>query len=129
MPVPSNLQSLLTTDRSVTLGQFMGWASILMSLWIVLNLTTDRTWIAGAVFPVGTLAFALGMATRQKAYVSLTLITISLLLICGMVILGYPEGFSLALLIIAGGFINVLVFLIGYVYSDTQHQQTGAEAS
>ncbi|WP_211330626.1 hypothetical protein [Halalkalicoccus subterraneus] len=118
---------MLTTSRSIELGQLMGWASILMSLWIVLNLTTDGIWIVGAVFPIGTLAFALGMATRQRAYIFLTLIIISLLLICGMVALDYPEGFSLALLIIAGGFINVLVFLLGYTYPDTQYQQTEAE--
>lgn len=117
-----NLRSLLSTSRSVELGQLMGWASILMSLWIVLNLTTDWIWIAGAVFPIGTLTFALGMATRQRTYFFLTLIIISLLLICGMIVLDYPEGFSLALLIIAGGFINVIVFLLGYIYPDTQYQ-------
>ena len=95
MPVLNNLRSFLISDQAPALGQLMGWASILMTLWIVLNMTTDRTWIAGAIFPVGALVFALGMATKQKSYVSLTLITISLLLICGMVVIGYPEGFCL----------------------------------
>ena len=111
----------LATNRSIELGQVMGYASILMSIWIALNVTTNKTWIAGAVFPAGTLAFAVGMAAKQRSYVHLGLTLVSLLLVSMLVVLGRPENFSLAFLISAGVFFNVLVFLLGYVYPDMQN--------
>lgn len=128
MPALSNLRSLLATNRPLELGQLMGWASILMSLWIVLRVITNEAWITGAIFPAGTLAFAVGMAIKQRAYFSLALTLISLLLISALVVLEYSEGFSLALLIVAGGFFNGIVLLLGYIYPDVQDQQAGAAA-
>jgi hypothetical protein len=106
----------------------MGWASILMSLWIALRVITNEAWMTGAIFPAGTLAFAVGMAIKQRAYFSLALTLISLLLVSGLVVLGYSGGFSLALLIVAGGFFNGIVLLLGYIYPDVRDQQAGAEA-
>jgi hypothetical protein len=128
MSALSSLRTLLTADRPLGLGQLLGWAGILLSLWIVLNQTTDGIWMAGAVFPMGTLAFAAGMAARRRAYVSLTLTAIGLLLVFGLVVLGYPEGFSLALLLVAGGLFNGLAALLGYVYPEMRERQAGTEA-
>lgn len=118
MTVLSNIRASLTTNRPLKLGEVMGWASILMSLWLGLTAITDEAWIAGALFPVGALAFAIGMAAKQRAYGFLLLNLTGLLLVSGLVVFGYPAEASLPLLIVAGGFFNGLVLLLGYIYPD-----------
>lgn len=126
MSVLRNRLSVLPADGPAVVGHLMGISSILLSLWIYLNIATEKTWITGAVFPVATLAVASGLAARRRMVAHFVLCVIALVPIFGTVTLAYPNDFSFALLAAAAGFFVGVLFVFGYIWPEIRQQWTGA---